>query len=200
MLLHFTFQVHLWDIRWNNDPAHVPDFICQDLAEDISKDWKMLGEWLSISRALLDNIHLENISLREKSIAMLNKWRQMSGEEAKVDVLTEALKQIGRKDLCKKLRGMNISSLVYSLNPSTVSGKQHCCRLNWNSGGNEFKWILVFLTKNSVYFFHIEYYYYYCHYWNLCLIYGTWYNYIEFFGGGCATRIYSWSNSFLGLR
>ena len=90
----------------------------------------MLGERLGISRALADNIDLENPSVREKSMAMLNKWRQISGEEAKVEVLTEALKQIGRKDLCKKLRVMIISSLVYPLDPSTVSRKHHCYRLN----------------------------------------------------------------------
>ena len=40
--------------RWNNDTAQVPDFICQDLAKDINKDWKKLGRRLCDSEAHLD--------------------------------------------------------------------------------------------------------------------------------------------------
>ena len=43
---------------------------------------------------------------------MLNKWRQISGKEATVEVLTEALKRMGRKDLSDKVTAMNISSSV----------------------------------------------------------------------------------------
>ena len=85
--------------RSNIDAAQVPDEICQDLADEISKDWKKLGRRLSISAAALDNIDHENPSVWEKSIAMLNKWRENCGEEAIMKVLTEALKKIRRKDL-----------------------------------------------------------------------------------------------------
>ena len=108
--------------RSSIDAAQVPDEICQDLADDISKDWKKLGRRLSISTADLDNIDHENSSVCEKSIAMLNKWRERVGEEASMKVLTEALKKIRRKDLS----GMNISSLVYPANSSTFSKKLKC--------------------------------------------------------------------------
>ena len=42
---------------------------------------------------------------------MLNKWREIFGEEATMKVLTEALKKIRRKGLS----GMNISSSVFPL-------------------------------------------------------------------------------------
>ncbi|XP_067044831.1 uncharacterized protein [Acropora muricata] len=89
--------------RCNVDPAQGLDDICQDLADDISKDWKKLGRRLSISKANLDSIDLENPSVFEKSIAMLNKWRENSGKKATVKVLTEALKKIGRKDILDKM-------------------------------------------------------------------------------------------------
>ena len=116
--------------RWNNDTAQVPDFICQDLGKDINKDWKKLGRLLCISQAHLDNINLQNLSVREKSIVMLNKWRQISGKEATIEVLTEALEEMGRKDLSDKVTGMNVSSSVYPLNSSTFSRQRNCQRLN----------------------------------------------------------------------
>ena len=112
--------------RCNVDPAQGLDDICQDLADDISKDWKKLGRRLSISKANLDSIDLENPSVFEKSIAMLNKWRENSGKKATVKVLTEALKKVGRKDIL----GMNNFSSVYPLNSSTFGRKRKCYWLN----------------------------------------------------------------------
>lgn len=112
--------------RWNIDAAQVPDDICQDLADYIGKDWKRLGRRLSISKADLDNIDLENPFVSEKSIAMLNKWEENFGKKATMKVLTEALRKMGRKDLL----GKNIPSSVYPLNSSTISRKRKFYRLN----------------------------------------------------------------------
>lgn len=90
--------------RWNIDTARVPDGVCHDLAEDIGKDWKMLGRRLHIFEAHLDNIDHQNHYVREKSISMLNKWRENVGKKATGKVLTETLKEMGRKDLSEKVR------------------------------------------------------------------------------------------------
>ena len=118
--------------RWNDDTAQVPDFICQDLfiwehiAEDIHTDWKKLARWLCIPDFLLCNIDYENLTVREKSVALLKTWRQMSGKQATVQVLTEVLKRMGRKDLSDKVTGMNVSSSVYPLNSSTFRRQRNC--------------------------------------------------------------------------
>ena len=109
--------------RWNIDTAQVPDVVCHDLAEDIGKDWKMLGRQLHIFESHLDNIDRQDHYVREKSISMLNKWRENVGKKATGKVLTETLEEIGRKDLSEKVRGMNISSLVYPCNSSSFSRK-----------------------------------------------------------------------------
>ena len=116
--------------RWNIDAAQVSDEICQDLADYISTDWKKLSRRLGISRAHLKNIAHENHDVCEQSIAMINKWRERAGEEATVGVLREALKEIERKDLSDKVRGMNISGSVYPLHSSTSSTKSKCYRSN----------------------------------------------------------------------
>lgn len=104
----------------------MPVVVCHDIAEDIGKDWKMLGRRLHILDSHLDNIDRQDHYVREKSISMLNKWRQNVGEKATGKVLIEALEEIGRKDLSEKVRGMNISSLVYPCNSSTFSRKCNC--------------------------------------------------------------------------
>lgn len=111
---------------WNVDAAQVPDDVCQDLADDISLDWKKLGRRLGISKAHLKNTAHENHDVCEQSIALLNKWRERAGEEATVGVLRKALIEIERKDLSDKVRGMNISGLVYLLHSSTSSTKTKC--------------------------------------------------------------------------
>ncbi|XP_074633543.1 uncharacterized protein LOC141892241 [Acropora palmata] len=90
--------------RWNIDTAQVPDVVCHDLAEDIGKDWKMLGRRLHIFDSHLDNIDRQDHYVREKSISMLNKWQENVGEKATGKVLTETLEEIGRKDLSEKVR------------------------------------------------------------------------------------------------
>ena len=91
--------------RWNIYTALVPEVICYHLANYITKDWKMLGRQLIISESVLQSIDHEHNSVQDRCIAMLIIWRQKFGREATVEVLTEALKRIGRKDLS----GMNIS-------------------------------------------------------------------------------------------
>ena len=93
---------------WNIDVAQVPDVICQDLANDVSLDWKKLGRQLGTSNAHLKNFDLENHDVHEKITAMLNEWRERVGEKATAEVLGEALKEIERKDLSAKVSGMNI--------------------------------------------------------------------------------------------
>ena len=121
-----AFYVSVAPLGFNVDAAQGLDDICQDLAEDIGTDWKKLGRRLSISKANLDSIDLENPPVSEKSIAMLNKWRENSGKKATVKALTEALKKMRRKDIL----GMNNFSSFYPLNSSTFGRKRNCYRLN----------------------------------------------------------------------
>lgn len=114
----------------NVDSAQVPDVIFQDLADDIDKDWKKPGRLLGISEYDLDIIDHDNLYVGEKSISMLNKWRENFGEKATVKAMTQALEKKGRKDLSEKVRGMNISSSVYLLDFSTFRRKCNWCSLN----------------------------------------------------------------------
>lgn len=74
----------------------MPDVICHDLANDIGKDWKKPGRLLGISEYVLDIIDHDNLYVGEKSISMLNKWRENFGEKATVKALTQALDLSGR--------------------------------------------------------------------------------------------------------
>ena len=92
------------------DAAQVLDVIFLDLAVDISLDWKLLGGQLSISPAVINNIDAQDHLISEKTMAMLNKWKQKFGKKATVEVLRKALEEIERVDLSERVEGMSISS------------------------------------------------------------------------------------------
>ena len=90
----------------------VPDAICQYLANHISTKWKRLGMQLSIGINVLNSIDLENRLVWDKSIMMFKTWKEKFDDKATVEVLREALENIGRNDLSKEVRGMSIPSSV----------------------------------------------------------------------------------------
>ena len=92
------------------DAAQVPNVIFLNLADDVSLDWKLLGGRLSISPTVINNIDAENHLISEKTMVMLNKWKQKFGKKATVEVLRKALEAIERGDLSTRVKGMSISS------------------------------------------------------------------------------------------
>ena len=95
--------------RGNTDAAKLLDVICLDLADDISLDWKKLGGRLSISQFVINNIDAENHFVSEKTMAILNKWRQTFGKKATVQDLKKALEEIKRGDLSGRVEGMSFT-------------------------------------------------------------------------------------------
>mgnify|MGYP000412246558 FL=1 len=117
---------------WNIDAAQVPDDVYHYVADNISVDWKKLGRQLGISKPHLKNIAHENYhNVCEQSTALLNEWKEKTGEKATVGVLRKALDEIGKKNLSEKVRGMNISGSFYQLHSSTLSTKSKCYRSNY---------------------------------------------------------------------
>lgn len=94
--------------RPNTDAAKILDVICLDLVDDISFDWKKLGGHLFISKCDIDSIDANNPRIWEKTMEMLNTWRQRRGKGATVQVLKKALEKIGRTELLQRVEGMSI--------------------------------------------------------------------------------------------
>ena len=87
----------------NLDNRQVSDEILQDLVEDLSIDWKMLGRRLGISHGAITNIDTQNPLVVDKGMAMFTKWKSQKGEGATVGVLTKALEKTGRLDLSERV-------------------------------------------------------------------------------------------------
>ena len=73
--------------------------------------WKKLGRHLLISQDDIDSIDADNPFIREKTMGMLNAWRQRHGKGATVQVLKQALEKTGRTDLSQRVEGMSIPVL-----------------------------------------------------------------------------------------
>ncbi|XP_048577267.1 uncharacterized protein LOC116614957 isoform X2 [Nematostella vectensis] len=84
----------------------VTQAIITSIAEQISTDWKDVGRRLKLEESILDNIEDENRKTNEKSTKMLNKWKQLNAASATIQVLMDALKQAGRRDIAETLEEM----------------------------------------------------------------------------------------------
>ena len=94
--------------RSNTDAAEILGVICLDLADGISVVWKKLARHLFISQYDIDSIDADNPRIWDKTMSMLNAWRQKHGKGATVQVLRQALEKIGRTDLSQRVEGMSI--------------------------------------------------------------------------------------------
>ena len=92
----------------NTDAAKILGVICLDVVDDISFDWKKLGGHLLISSCDIDHIDANNPRIWDKTMDMLNTWRQRRGKGATVQVLKKALEKIGRTELSQRVEGMSI--------------------------------------------------------------------------------------------
>ena len=90
------------------DTRVVSDSIINDIAEDISTSWKMVGRKLGLKEAIIDNIEDENRKVAERSAKALHKWKKINGSKATVSVLVATLKKAGRTDLAEFVRGVVI--------------------------------------------------------------------------------------------
>ncbi|XP_033642196.1 uncharacterized protein LOC117302377 isoform X3 [Asterias rubens] len=81
-----------------------------DIAEHIGKDWKRLGTSLGITAAKIDTYPVDYPNdLNQQVFRMLLDWCRHDPEAAE-DGLKEALKEIGRTDILKRLGEMELPS------------------------------------------------------------------------------------------
>ena len=82
------------------------------ICDDIGTCWHDLGIALNISLETLCNIDCDNRRSREKAKEMLNGWINSKGSSDTVQCLIDALNEIGRRRIAKKLQG--IQSIINS--------------------------------------------------------------------------------------
>ena len=83
----------------------VPDELIQEIMEDISTDWKMVGRYLPLKEGVLRSIEEEKRRVIDMGFEMFSKWKQLKGPAANVKALVNALSKAGRNDLAGNVKG-----------------------------------------------------------------------------------------------
>ena len=77
------------------------------LAEGLDTNWIELGKILGCSKKKLQKIDMENECLRDKGMAILVGWKMRRGDDATVEVLQNALMELGMMDMLQLDAGKN---------------------------------------------------------------------------------------------
>ena len=77
------------------------------LAEGLDTNWIELGKILGFSKKKLQKIDRENECLRDKGMAMLVGWKMRRSDDATVEVLQNALMELGMMDMLQLDAGTN---------------------------------------------------------------------------------------------
>ena len=86
------------------------------LAEGLDTNWIELGKILGFSKKKLQKIDMRNECLRDKGMAMLVGWKMRRGDDATVEVLQNALMELGMMDMLQLDAGTNYYHDTQSLN------------------------------------------------------------------------------------
>ena len=78
-----------------------------DLAEGLDTNWIELGKILGFSSKRLQKIDMKNERLRDKGMAMLVGWKMRRGDDATVEVLQNALVELGMMGMLELDTGTN---------------------------------------------------------------------------------------------
>lgn len=81
--------------------------LLDDLAEGLDTNWRELGKILGFSKKRLQKIDMKNERLRDKGMAMLVEWKVRRGDDATVEVLQNALVELGMMDMLELDAGTN---------------------------------------------------------------------------------------------
>ena len=77
------------------------------LAESLDTNWIELGKILGFSKKNLQKVDRKNECLRDKGMAMLVGWKMRRGDDATVEVLQNALMELGMMDMLELDAGTN---------------------------------------------------------------------------------------------
>ena len=77
------------------------------LAESLDTNWIELGKILGFSKKNLQKVDMKNECLRDKGMAMLVGWKMRRGDDATVEVLQNALMELGMMDMLELDAGTN---------------------------------------------------------------------------------------------
>ena len=90
------------------------EVLFNELNEDIGASWRKLGRYLLKRECTLNNIDADFNGVGEKAYQLLLKWKEESGSGATPQVLFEAMLQIKRRDVAKKLVKLALSLISFS--------------------------------------------------------------------------------------
>ena len=79
--------------------------LLRDLAAELGTRWRELGRTLGLANSLLNYFDMEYLSASDKGNAMLCLWKRLNGDDATMDILEEALKEIDVGHLMEKVGG-----------------------------------------------------------------------------------------------
>ena len=77
------------------------------LAEGLDTNWIELGKIQEKTKKKLHKIDRKNECLRDKGMAMLVEWKMRRGDDATVEVLQNALMELGMMDMLQLDAGTN---------------------------------------------------------------------------------------------
>lgn len=87
------------------------------LARGVDKHWRDLGRALGLPVSTLSEINRKTELLdHEKGMKMLQEWKMRLGDDATVEVLQDALKDLGIKDPALKLKAGMQDLILMKLN------------------------------------------------------------------------------------
>ena len=79
--------------------------LLRDLAVDLGTKWRELGKILGLANSVLNYFDMQDLTLSDKGNAMLGEWKRLNGDDAKMEVLQEALTKIDMGHFMEKVAG-----------------------------------------------------------------------------------------------
>ena len=77
------------------------------IAKSINTQWKILGGYLGLQVADIENIDADFHGIQDKALTMLAKWCKRNPESATLKMMNEALKRVERNDIITEITNMN---------------------------------------------------------------------------------------------
>lgn len=104
------------------------------LARGVDEHWKDLGRTLGLSVRTLSEINRKTELLdHEKGMTMLQEWKMRLGDDATVEVLQAALKDLGIKDPALKLKAGMQDLILMKLNQEINLNQKRSTQWFWHN-------------------------------------------------------------------
>lgn len=78
--------------------------VARYVKNSLTKEWQDVGRYLGLSHPDIEHINEQyNNNPKERNYQMLQRWREQYGNQASIEILEDALRKAGRRDLADNL-------------------------------------------------------------------------------------------------